>query len=318
MSCPPVVPVSDNLFENLKQEQGILSQLNINRCQQSSSKYSSSYSTSGSTALFFQKSSGAGSESSSSESSVGCGPLNILMQNHMNAVNNVHCILQEQDQSISTNISTINTIEYDGNFTFNCPTGFNIIQGNDVQMKIITHIGSTAQAKIKTAVNNAIQNFTNDLKNLPGGETAYGPNGEGTTQINSINDESVQADTNDAITTCIQNLSNIYITGNTLKLGNTGSNIIVNSGAGCNITQDSHVSLIANNIVDTAFTVALSNVNLNKLLPPLPPQPSSSGSSIYLIIGIVVVVILILGVVGYFYFKNKSKLPTKAPYKFRF
>lgn len=314
MSCPPIMPVSSNIGDNLNQENSLLNGLNINNCQESSAKNSSSYSNSGSTALFFQKSASSGSESASSQSSVGCGSLNLLMQNHMNAVNDVHCILQEQNQMVSTTVENINSIEFFGNVTLNCSGNFNISQHDTVNMTVVNHIGATAQAKIKESVQNAIQKFGNDLKNLGAGDTAYGPNGEGTTLINLINSETVQNNAADAISDCIQQLTTVTINGNTLQIGETGGTITINAGKDCDISQDTHVSMVANSIVDSAFYSALSDVNLNKLMPPLPPPPPSSSSSLlYWIIGIVAV-ILLLGVAGYFYFR-KSKLPTKLPTK---
>ena len=321
-NCPPEIKPSNSLSENIQNERGFLSSLGLNQCKTNQFASATSLTTSSGDGPFnvWANNSKKLTNNTTDNSTVGCGALNLLMQNHIDTVNKVSCLIQENETEVSYDVSSINSITFLGNVYMECDSsgvtgGLTINQTNVINMKIITSIGTTMSNKIKQAVSDGVSNFANDLKNSGG--TAYGPEGQGTQNINVINGQSVQNAISDGVDSAIADIKTNIVAGNTLTIGSTGSSIYVKA-AQCTINQNSHISLVANNIVNTAFQNALDQANLQQLMPvppapPMPPSASSSNLTLYIIIGIVV--LLVLGIGCYFYFKKSKPSIKQLPSK---
>jgi hypothetical protein len=304
-SCPGTTPPSTAVADNIEKNKGIIDTLGINKCQTTASSSSSefSFSSGGMVGMLAGGAQGGGRSSEEAKSTVGCGALNVLLQSHINTVNTVTCILNDNISSASTTTTAINTIDFAGNITMNCGKGgFNLSQDSDVTMTIVNSINQTIMAKVTNAVQNGVAAFTAGVA-AGGTGPAYGPDGQGTQTIQTINDQNVNNNTLDNLTKVVNTIINTTIAGNKLTIGSTGGSLNI-SGDSCTISQRTHVNIIASNIVSTAFETALKGVNLATIMP-VPPALSDKKS--YTAVIVVVVLILLVGgaAVYYLYFMKK-------------
>ena len=192
MSCSPVIPATNDLNSNIKRESGFLKSLNLNQCNTSFGSSAKSVSLSGKISLGPLGMAGGGSisgsanESSSSNSTVGCGAVNILMQNHIDCVNNVSCMLNTNNTNVTINITPINSIIFTGD-NITCAGAFNMDIKSLTKVNCVAHINATMAGTLTAAVQTSVQNFTKQLAAINKGTPEYGPNGQGTQAINIIN-----------------------------------------------------------------------------------------------------------------------------------
>lgn len=288
-----------------------LSGLNLNHCviDKHSGSQSSSYSGSSLGGLLMTV---HGQESSSYKRShvSGCSGVNTLLQTYNNTVQNVKCIISQDTTNITVSVSEGNkiTINVGGNFTSDCP----ISQTISGTVDLYTQISNTSSNVIKAAVNNHIQNFTSQLRNMYNGQPQYSKSGEGTQNVNQILQSSTQNDVDNQVNDRI-NTFNKSIFANQVFTLNVGGDLTLFAGSGMcgSITQDIQLDIISSSIVQGAFTAALKNIDISSLLPPLPFTPvdtttvKKSSNSNYLIW--LLLIVAIATAIYWFYIRNKNK-----------
>ena len=260
---------------------------------------------------------GGGSSSSSSaptsqsnEVVSGCSAANILLQNYNNAVEEVKCIINSDttNSSITVNETTQITINVVGNFTDTCPVK-QVIAG-DIQL--INNISGTCKTSIQNAIQNHIQNFTKQLSNVYKGNKSYGPNGQGTQNVNQINSSSTQKNVSNQISDTINNINSTVNSSDNYTLNVKGNVTFSEASGTCgNLDQEINLNIMANSIVANAFQSALQGVDLPSLMPPLPLPPAAppKKSDTGMIVAIVLLILLSLGIAYYYFVYRKGHKP---------
>jgi len=312
--CPGITPPSADIGTNLAREKDFVKSLGVTKCKTASDKQSWSESSSG-----WLSGSSSASGAADPRSTVGCAGLNLLMQNHINCTNAVTCILNTTTNDITTKVNPINSIDFVGNITFNCGNqSFNISQTSSVNMKIITNIGTSAVQKISHAIQASIGALSNDLQNTNKGQPEYSKDGAGTKTVNTINDQNTSSSINASVQTTINSILNSVTSGNTLTIGNPGSTFTVNAN-GCNITQNSHIDLIASNIVNNAYNTAFATTSLVAAMPVIIGSPVvAKKSSMLLIVGIIAAVLILGFCIYYFYFLKRKAISPRLKYRLKY
>jgi hypothetical protein len=283
-----------------------LTSLKLNQCVIDTTKFTTEESSS--SFLF-----GGYDDKSENDTShkAGCSGVNALLQTYNNAVQNVKCIISEDTTNVTVKVAAGNKIRINvgGNFVSNCP----INQTISGAVNLYTEISNTSSANIKTALDNHIQSFTNQLQNMYNGQPQYNEDGEGTQNVNQILQSSTQNDINNQIDDRITTFNKSILENQTYTL-NVGGNLTLFAGSGMcgSITQSIQLDIVSASIVQGAFTAALKNVDVSSLLPPLPYTPpvvvAKKSTPIINYIIVLLIVAAILGGIYWFYIrKNKSK-----------
>ena len=294
----------------------LLSGMNLNHCIIDKHSGQRSASFSGSTLGGFGMSIHGDYSSSYKRSHVaGCSGVNVLLQTYNDAVQNVKCIISQDTTNVTVTVSEGNKIDINvgGNFNSECAISQNI-SGN---VELYTQISNTSSDVIKAAINNHIQNFTSQVKNMYNGQPQYSKTGEGTQNVNQILQSSTQNEVNNQVNDRINTFNKSILEDQVFTL-NVGGNLTLIAGSGMcgSITQDIQLDIISASIVQGAFTAALKNIDMSSLLPPLPFTPvnttvkkPTSSSSTYIIW--LLLIVAVIAVIYFLYRKKTIKIINK-------
>jgi hypothetical protein len=236
----------------------------------------------------------------------GCSGVNALLQTYNNAVQDVKCIITQDTTNMTITVSEGNkvVINVGGNFLSDCP----INQTISGTVNLYSQISNTSSDVIKSTLNNHIQNFTNQLKDMYNGQPQYNKKGEGTQNVNQILQSSTQNDIDNQVDDRIETFNKSVFANQTYTL-NVGGNLTLFAGSGMcgSLTQDIQLDIISSSIVQGVFTSALKGVDMSSLLPPLPftipPPVKKHGNAVG--INILILIIIIIAIYWFFVIRKK-------------
>lgn len=315
-TCPGTTPPSSVLADNIEKDKSLIGVLGINSCKTHAESHATdfAYSSGGMMGKIAGGAEGRGHTEDAYKDTVGCGSLNVLLQNHIQTVNTVTCILTSVTSSESTTTSAVNSITFEGDVSIDCgKNGLNLNQSASVEMTVVNKIDQSVMEKIQTAVQSGVKAFTNGISEGATGP-AYGPDGQGTQTIKTINEQNSTQNSLDNITQIVNKIINNTMAGNSLVIGSPGGHLNI-TGDGCKFDQETHIHIIATNIVDTAFSIALKNVDLSTIMP-VPPAPPKKNTNIILLVVGLVFILLVCGGIYYYYTRKpigKPIVPFKSP-----
>lgn len=311
LSCPALPPQMDPI-STAPAINSMGKALGVTACTTQDNKYNSN---SRSSSLF---SSSSSSVNIDNKSTIGCEPIAILSQTYQNAQNNISCIINNAQSTMSVKSVAINSIIIDGS-GLNCGI-ININQKSAIDIK--TSLTFTNEDKVNitnqvmnvaNAASNIVENIITTTPQIPDSTGPLGAGGKAASNIQTlISTTNFKQHVNNAITKMDIGTQ----VGNNLVFKNSTLTASV-----CNIDQYIQVNIIASSILanslkidgadlfdKTKAAIAVIKANADPNAAPTPTQKSSNLYYILIPLAGLFSIILIIVLIKYL----RSRQPTKA------
>jgi hypothetical protein len=302
-ACKPPennIPFSEMVQNNI----GFLKSLGLNHCVTDSLDTSQSESVS--INAFIESGSREQKSTYAHKATNGCSAISALLQTYNNTVSKVQCMIKESTVNESLSSSSVNSVLFKAGKDINidCPD-FTITQTIGSKIINITKIDEKTLSDITDSVQNSVNSFTDQLKNMyEGNSSNYGPDGQGTEAINNIFSSKVQNTIRNQVAKTVAGLSHKFTNENEVTI-EAGGSIFIDADH-CMIDQDILSYIYAGSIVSDVFKEVFSEDVLPSLIPPLPYTPPDTSSKTMLYVALAVVILLLFGAGYYYYFIRKT------------
>ena len=311
LSCPALPPQMDPI-STAPAINSMGKALGVTACTTQDNKYNSNSRSSG---LF---SSSSSSVNIDNKSTIGCEPIAILSQTYQNAQNNISCIINNAQSTMSVKSVAVNSIIIDGS-GLNCGI-ININQKSAIDIK--TSLTFTNEDKVNitnqvlnvaNAASNIVENIITTTPQIP---DSTGPLGAGGKAASNIQTLISATDFKQHVNNAITKMDIGTQVGNNLVFKNSTLTASV-----CNIDQYIQVNIIASSILanslkidgsdlfdKTKAAIATIKANADPNAAPTPTQKSSNLYYILIPLAGLFLIILIVVLIKYL----RSRQPTNA------
>jgi hypothetical protein len=314
LSCPALPPQMD-LISTAPAINSMGKALGVTTCTTQDNKYNKNSSSS---SLF---SSSNSSVNINNKSTIGCEPIAILSQTYQNAQNNISCIINNAQSTMSVKSVAINSIILDGS-GLNCGI-ININQKSAIDIKTsltFTNedtVNITNQViNVANAASNIVENIITTTPQIPDSTGPLGAGGKAASNIQKlISTSNFKQHVNNAITKMDLGTQ----VGNNLVFKNSTLTASV-----CNIDQYIQVNIIASSILANSLKIdgadlfdktkaAIATIKGNAAPIQEPTQaPKSNLNLYYIFIPLTVLFLIILIVVLIKYLRSTPTTKTAA------
>ena len=314
LSCPSLPPQMDPI-STAPAINSMGKALGVTACTTQDNKYNSNSRSSG---LF---SSSSSSVNIDNKSTIGCEPIAILSQTYQNAQNNISCIINNAQSTMSVKSVAVNSIIIDGS-GLNCGI-ININQKSAIDIK--TSLTFTNEDKVNitnqvmnvaNAASNIVENIITTTPQIPDSTGPLGAGGKAASNIQTlISTTNFKQHVNNAITKMDIGTQ----VGNNLVFKNSTLTASV-----CNIDQYIQVNIIASSILANSLKIdgadlfdktkaAITTIKANAD-PNAAPTPTQKSSNLYyILIPLAVLFLIILIVVLIKYLRSRQTTKAAAP-----